>query len=97
MVSTVMFPPAQVWAGVQVRLRPFALHVVQENPPGPIAKVRVSVCRDGTTTAQLLAHHHGILHAPLIIAHRPPISLEVDLHTALAGVKPLHQTDGAVS
>lgn len=73
-----------------------AVDIIQQNQARSVAKVGVGVCVDSITTAYLLAHHHGVVEDPVIITHRSPVSLVVDLHPALAGILSIHQTDGAV-
>lgn len=96
-MATVMLAPSQALAFGQVLLSAVAVDVVQKNQAGTVAKEGVGVCGDGTTTASLLAHYLGIFKGPVIIAHRPPVPLVVDLNSALAQVLPINQTDGAIS
>jgi len=97
MVATVVFAPAQTFAFTQLLFSAMAVDVVQLNQAGTVAKVGVGVRRDGATTAYLLAHYHGVVEEPVIVAHCPPVSLVVNLNSALAGVFPIHQADGAIS
>lgn len=84
MVSTVVLAPAQAFTFGQGRFATVTVDVVQENQASSIAEVRVGVGVDGCTAAYLFAHNLGIAEGPAIITHRPPISLVVDLYTALA-------------
>lgn len=95
-VPTVVLPPAQALAFRQVAFTSMAVDIIQQNQAGSVAKVGVGVCVDSITTAYLLAHHHGVVEDPVIITHRSPAALVVDLHPALAGILSIHQTDGAV-
>lgn len=63
-----------------------ALHIVQEDGPGAEAKVRVAWGVCGLATAQLLAHHLGIMQVPPVVTHRPPAAAIVHLHAALAAI-----------
>lgn len=90
MVSTVVFAPAEVFARLQLDFVAAAVDVVQENEPGAVAEVGVGVRSDGGTAAYLTTHHHGVVEVPVVIAHRAPVSLVVDLNSALAGVPPIH-------
>lgn len=95
-VPAVVLSPAQAFAFGQVSFSSMAVDIIQQNQAGSIAKVGVGVCVDSTATAYLLAHHQGVVEDPVIITHRSPVSLVVDLHPALAGILSIHQTDGAV-
>lgn len=96
MVPTVVHPPAQAFAFRQVPFTSVAVDIIQQNQAGSVAEVGVGVCVDSITAAYLLAHHLGVVEDPVIITHRSPVSLVVDLHPALAGILPIHQTDCAV-
>ncbi|TNN65027.1 hypothetical protein EYF80_024766 [Liparis tanakae] len=93
MVATVVVAPFQAFAYRQLRLVALAVDIVQENSSGSVAKIGVAVCMDGTAAVDLLAHHPGIVEGPVVITHCPPVSLVVDLYPALAGIRPVHQTD----
>lgn len=97
MMATVVVSPAQATAFRQLLLVAMAVDIVQKNQACPVAKVGVGVCRDSVATANLLAHHLSIDIGPVIITHRPPASLVVDLHPTLARVQSTHQTNGAIS
>lgn len=97
MMATVVFSPSQTFAFTQLLLQALAVDVIQENEARSVAEVGVSVCRDGITTPNLLAHYHSIIEDPVVITHRPPITLVVDLDPALTGIPPIHQTDGAIA
>lgn len=73
-----------------------AVDIVQQNQTSSVAKVGVAMCVDSITTAYLLAHHLGIVEDPVIITHRSPVSLVVDLHPALTGILSIHQANRAV-
>ncbi len=96
-MATVVFAPAQAFASSQVLFIAVAVDIVQQNQAGSVAKEGVGVCIEGSTAAYLLAHHSGIFEVPVIITHRPPVSVVVDLDTALAGALSIHQTDAAIS
>lgn len=95
-VPTVVLSPAQAFAFGQVPLSSTAVDIIQQNQAGSVAEVGVGVRVDSATTAYLVAHHHGVVKDPVIITHRSPVSLVVDLHPALASILSIHQTDGAV-
>lgn len=95
-MSAVVLSPAQAFAFRQVQFSSTAVDIIQQNQAGSVAKVRVGVCVDSIATAYLLAHHQGIVEDPVIITHRSPVSLVVDLHPALAAILSIHQADGAV-
>lgn len=96
MMPTVVLVPAQAFALGQLRFNAVAVDIVQVNWTCTVAKVGVGVSIDGNTTACLLANNPGIVEIPVIITHRPPHTVVVDLHSALAGSLPIHQTDGAI-
>lgn len=85
-----MLAPAKVFARLQFNFVAAAVDVVQENEPGAVAEVGVGVRSNGGTAAYLTAHHHGVVEVPVIVAHRAPVSLVVDLDSALARVPPIH-------
>lgn len=95
-VPTVVLSPAQAFAFGQVPLSSTAVDIIQQNQAGSIAEVGVGVRVDSATTAYLVAHHQGVVKDPVIITHRSPVPLVVDLHPALASILSIHQTDGAV-
>lgn len=96
MVPTVVLSPAQAFAFHQVLFSSVAVDIIQQNQTGSVAKVGVAMCVDSITTAYLLTHHLGIVEDPVIITHRSPVSLVVDLHSALTGILSIHQANGAV-
>lgn len=61
MVATVVFAPAQAFAFGQVLFIAIAVDIVQVNHSSAVAKRGLNVCRDGTTAANLLAHHLGVV------------------------------------
>lgn len=91
-VPTVMLSPAQAFAFSQVPFSSVAVDIIQQNQTSSVAEVGVGVCIDSITTAYLLAHHLGIVEDPVIITHRSPVSLVVDLHPTLTGILSIHQT-----
>lgn len=84
MVSAVVLAPAEAFTFGQGRFATVTVDVVQENQASSVAEVGVGVSIDGCTAAYLFAHNLGIAEGPAVVTHRPPISLVVDLYTALA-------------
>ncbi len=67
------------------------------NPSRAVAEVSVCRCTDSQSAADLLTHDCGVRHAPVIITHRSPAALIVDLHPALTAVPCPRQTYRSVS
>lgn len=93
-MAAVLLTPAQVATVGQLPLRTDAIHVVQQDRTRTIAEVGLALERDGLATAQLTAHHFGVEHVPVIVAHRSPNIFVEDLHAALAAAVTVHHTDG---
>lgn len=89
-VSAVVLAPAQAFAFGQILFGAVAVDIIQENQASSVAKVGVGVSVDSCTAAYLLAHHLGVVEGPVVVAHRPPVPLVVDLHAALACVLSVH-------
>lgn len=96
-VAAVMDSPAEAVAGGEEGLAAVAVDVVQEDAPRAVAEIGVALVIQGLAAAHLLAHHAGIAQAPVIVADGAPVPAVEDLHPALAGVGPAHQTDAAVT
>ena len=93
MVPAVMLPPAQVEAVVQRSLVSLAIHVVQQDGTGAVAKVgKRDGCERGATP-KLSAHHLSIVHVPVVITHRAPDAVVGDLYATLATAVSIHHAD----
>ena len=99
MVATIVVEPASVPALPEIGLRPWAHHVIQGDGTRARAKVGISWGWDCISTAQLPAHHLGILNVPVVIAHCSPLATMVDFHTpstcGMGGV-PVHQSQADI-
>ena len=51
---------------------------------------------EGFSTAQLPAHHVGIIQVPAVITDGAPGALVKDLHSPGAGTAPVHQAELSV-
>ena len=93
LVSAVVPPPAPGRAPPHVGLISCAVQVVQ--PDGPWSRPEVSRPRgiEGFSTAQLLAHHAGIIQVPAVITDGAPGALVKDLHSPGTGTAPVHQAE----
>ena len=93
LVSAVVPPLASGRAPPQVRLISCAVQVVQ--PDGPWSRPEVSRPHgtEGFSTAQLPAHHVGIIQVPAVITDDAPGALVKDLHPPGAGTAPVHQAE----
>ena len=93
LVSAVVPPPASGRAPPQVRLISCAVQVVQ--PDGPWSCPKVSRPRgiEGFSTAQLPAHHTGIVQVPAVITDGTPGALVKDLHSPSTVTAPIHQAE----
>lgn len=96
-VSAVVLAPTQAFAFGQILFGAVAVDIIQENQASSVAEVGVGVSVDSCAAAYLLAHHLGVVEGPVVVAHRPPVSLVVDLHAALTCVLSVHEADGAIS
>lgn len=84
------------WAVPKVVLVPGAVHLVPVDGPLARAEVQAGQGLDGPATAQLPAHHVGILQVPGVIAHCPPPAMLLHLHASSTGTPTVHQTQHAV-
>lgn len=83
--------PAEAVALAQLALVPFAVHVVQEDEPRPLSKERAAAHRHSHAAVQLLTHHVGIHHVPVVVTHRSPRAVVEYLHPALTPIAPIRQ------
>lgn len=88
---TVVDAPAQTVALAELRFIPSAVHVVQQDETRALAKVRAAAHGNSDPAVQLLAHHVGIHHVPVVVAHGAPSAVVVHLHPALTAVATIHQ------
>ena len=93
LVSAVMLPPTPGRALPHVRLISCAVQVIQ--PDGSWSRPEVSRPRgiEGFSTAQLPAHHVGIVQVPAVITDGAPGALVKDLHSPGTGTAPVHQAE----
>lgn len=90
-VVAVVDIPAKAVALAQLGLVPFAVHVIQKDEPRALSKVRSAAHRHSHAAVQLLTHHVGIHHVPVVVAHRSPWAVVEHLHPALTPIAPVHQ------
>lgn len=90
-VVTVVDAPAQTVALAQLCFIAPAVHIVQQDEPCALSKVRAAAHRHSHPAVQLLAHHVGVHHIPVVIAHCAPVAVVEHLHPALAPVTAVHQ------
>lgn len=90
-VVTVVDAPAQTVALAQLRLVAPAVHVVEQDEPRALSKVRAAAHGHSHPAVQLLAHHVGVHHIPVVIAHCAPVAVVEHLHPALTPVTAVHQ------
>lgn len=91
-VVTVVDAPALTVALAELRFISSAVHVVQQDESCTLPKVRAAAHRHSHPTVQLLTHHIGIQHVPVIVTHRAPCAVVVHLHPALTAVTAIHQS-----
>ena len=89
----VVLPPAPGRAHPHVGLLSCALHVAQPNGPWSRPKGRRSSGFEGFSTAQLSAHHAGIVQVPAVITDGAPGAMVKDLHSPGAGTPPVHEAE----
>lgn len=90
-VVTVVDAPAQTVALAQLRLIAPAVHIVQQDEPRALSEVRAAAHGHSHPAVQLLAHHVGVHHIPVVIAHCAPVAVVEHLNPALTPVTPVHQ------
>lgn len=83
--------PAKAVALAQLALVAFAVYVIQKDEARALSKVGAAAHGHGHAAVQLLTHHVGIHHVPVVVAHRSPRAVVEHLHPALAPVAPVHQ------
>lgn len=93
-MAAVVLAPAQVEARGQLLFLATTAHVVQKDGAGPVAEEGHAGGSPGGAAAELSAHHVGVVHVPIVVAHRPPNGLVEDLHPPLTAVVPIHHPDG---
>lgn len=86
-----MREPASVGAAPQIGLVSCTGHVIQDNGPRALSKLGISWGRHGPATAQLPAHHIGIVDVPAVVTHGAPGTLVKDLHATLTPVSSIHE------
>lgn len=87
----VMHTPAEAVALAQLGLISFAVHVVQKDEARALSEVRAAAHGHGNAAVQLLTHHVGVHHVPVVVAHGSPRAVVEHLHPALAPIAPVHQ------
>ena len=93
LVSAVVPPPTPGRAPPHVGLISRAVQVVQPDGPWPCPEVSRPRGIEGFSTAQLPAHHAGIVQVPAVITDGAPGALVKDLHSPGAGTAPVHQAE----
>ena len=91
--SWLQFPPAPGRALPHVGLHSSTIHVVQ--PDGSWSRPKGSRLHgtEGFSTAQLPAHHTGIVQVPAVITDGAPGTLVKDLRSPGTGPGPIHQAE----
>lgn len=90
-MPAVMLPPAPGRALPQVGLLSCAVHVIQPDGVRSPPEVSRHGGVDGFSTAQLSAHHVGIVQVPAVVTDGAPGAPVKDLHSAGAATAPVHQ------
>lgn len=90
-VVAVVDIPAKAVALAQLGLIAFAVHVIQKDEPRALSEERAAAHRHSHAAVQLLTHHVGIHHVPVIVTHRSPRAVVEHLHPALTPIAPIHQ------
>lgn len=85
-VATVVILKAIVSAVYQEGLVACAVCIIQPDGTSPRAEECIRGCRNGSPTTYLPTHHLSIVHVPVIITHRAPLAIMVQLHSALTSV-----------
>lgn len=99
LVGAVMCADISMGALQQCLLLPGALDIIQENAKGgPFPKFCLLAGPHHVGEAQLAAHHSSCERAPAIVTHCAPLTIDVNLHPALATATALllHQPHSTV-
>lgn len=96
MVATIVDEPATVQALPQPGFCPQALHIIQDNGALSSLEMCLAEGRNGPATAQLLAHHLGIMEVPAIITHCAPGAIIVQFHPTLTVVAAFGEPEGHI-
>lgn len=83
--------PALIATLAQLRLFPTAVNIIEQDGPGALSKAGACAHCNSRTTLQLSAHHVGVHHVPVIITHRAPCTIVLNLNTALTPAPAIHQ------
>lgn len=90
-VVTVVDAPAQTVALAQLCFISSAVHIIQQDGPRALSKVRATAHRHSHSAVQLLTHHVGIHHVPVVVTHCAPCAVVAHLHPTLTPVTTIHQ------
>lgn len=71
-VVAVVDAPAQTTALAQVCFTSSAVHIIQQDEPCALSEVRAAAHRHSHSAAQLLTHHVGVHHVPVVVTHCAP-------------------------
>lgn len=71
-VVAVVDAPAQTTALAQVCFASSAVHIIQQDEPCALSEMRAAAHRHSHSAAQLLTHHVGIHHVPVVVTHCAP-------------------------
>ena len=84
--------PAQTTALAQVCFTSSAVHIIQQDEPCALSEVRAAAHRYSHSATQLLTHHVGIHHVPVVVTHCAPWVIVAHLHPTLTPAPTVHQS-----
>ena len=93
LMTTVVSPPAPGRALPHLGLIPSTVHVIHPDAPWSCPEVSRPHSTEGFSTAQLPAHHVGIVQVPVIITDGAPGALVKNLHSPGTASTPIHQAE----
>ena len=93
LMAAVVHSPAPGRALPHMGFLSSAVQCVQQDGPWSCPKVSRPHDIEGSSTAQLPAHHAGIVQVPAIITDGAPGALVKDLHSPGAGTSSVHQAE----
>lgn len=86
MVTTAVILKTTVAAVYQVGLITRAVCIIQPDGASSRAEECIHGCGNGLPTTYLPTNHLSILHVPAIVTHHTPLTIMVQLHSALTSV-----------
>lgn len=74
----------------QKTLSSHTVHIIQQKLAFPFPKVGLHWGCQGRPSAQLLAHHLGFMHVPVVLTDPAPLAMVENLPTSRTSASPIH-------